>query len=197
MVDANQPPITATVDVPLFTPGEIVPMESGEVGLAEASFADGLTNLATLQEDPRFEGIDGDGMTAVIVDTGIDVDHPFFGPDLDSDGVADRIVYQYDFADDDADASDRVGHGSVVSSIIGSQDETYRGVVPGADLIALKVFEDEGPGFFSYLEEALQWVVENAVTYDIGVVNMSLGDSNNWDESTSLYGLGDELAAHW
>lgn len=186
---------TTGAEVPLFVPGEIVFTDSGEVDPAEASLADVLTTVTAFRADPRFAGIDGDDMTAVIVDTGIDVDHPFFGPDSNTDGVADRIVYQYDFADDDPDASDRTGHGSLVSSIIGSEDETYPGIAPEANLIALKVFEDEGPGFFSYLEEALQWVVENAATYDIGVVNMSLGDGRNWDFAASHYGIGDELAA--
>ena len=62
--------------------------------------------------------MDGSGQSIVILDTGIDLDHPFFGPDLDGDGVSDRIVYHYDFAatpltnyndptsNDDNDASD-------------------------------------------------------------------------------------------
>ena len=32
---------------------------------------------------------------------------------------ADRIVYQWDFADNDADASDRIGHGSHIATMIG------------------------------------------------------------------------------
>ena len=33
----------------------------------------------------------------MILDTGMDLNHPFFGPDADSNGVADRIAYHYDF----------------------------------------------------------------------------------------------------
>jgi subtilisin family serine protease len=142
----------------------------------------------------RFRDITGAGMTAVIIDTGIDVDHPFFGPDADHNGVADRIVFQYDFADHDIDASDRSGHGSHIASLIGSQDAVYTGVAPDANLIALKVFSDTGTGTFAYVEEALQWVVAHAVEYHINVVNLSLGDGQNWTTPGSHYGLGDEFA---
>ena len=45
------------------------------------------------------------------------------------------------------------------------------------------------------MEDALQWVLDNAETYNIGVVNISLGDSQNWNEPVALYGIDDELAA--
>ena len=136
-----------------------------------------LINMDDFRADERFDGIDGSGFAVAVLDTGIDVDHPFFGPDLDSDGIADRIVYQWDFADGDDDASDFDGHGSNVTSIVaGSPDPTFPsypgGMATGADIIHLKVFEDTGDGYFSYIESALQWVVANAATYNIASVNM-------------------------
>ena len=145
--------------------------------------------------DPRFAGLDGQGLSVVVIDTGIDPDHSFFGPDANGDGVADRIVFQYDFADGDADAGDYSSHGSHVSSIIASQDGDYPGVAPGVDVIHLKVFSDSGRGNFAYLEQALQWVVQNADTYHVAAVNMSLGDGQNWSQPVGLYGVADELAA--
>ena len=154
-----------------------------------------LTGVTAALSDPQFAGIDGTGVTTVVIDTGIDIDHPYFGPDNDGDGIADRILFQYDFADDDTDASDVNGHGSHIASLIGSQDDTYGGVASGTDLIVLKVFEDNGHGQFSYLEEALQWVVNNREAFNVGVVNLSLGDGGNWDSDFSRYGVGDEFAA--
>ncbi len=153
------------------------------------------TGVRAAQQNPQFAAINGAGVTTVIIDTGIDLNHPFFGPDADQDGIADRIVFQYDFADGDANAGDVAGHGSHVSGLIASQDAMYYGVAPGADIIALKVFEDSGKGYFSYLEQALQWVIANQETYHIGVVNLSLGDGGFWTDTFSRYGLGDELAA--
>ncbi|MEF7616672.1 CARDB domain-containing protein [Aquincola sp. MAHUQ-54] len=158
-------------------------------------WANTLTGLDAFRADSRFSGITGSGLSVVVIDTGIDLDHAFFGPDTDGDGIADRIVYQYDFANDDADASDRNNHGSHISSIIGGADGTYGGVAQGVDLIALKVFQDSGKGYFSYLENALRWVVAHADEFNVGVVNLSLGDGGNWNTAIGRFGLADELAA--
>jgi hypothetical protein len=151
--------------------------------------------LSEFRGDTRFAGIEGHAFSTVIIDTGIDLNHPYFGPDADQNGIADRILFQYDFADNDMDASDRNGHGSNVASIIGSQNATDQGVAPGTDLIVLKVFHDNGTGTFGDVERALQWVVAHADDYHIGVVNLSLGDGGTWNSALSLYGLGDEFEA--
>ena len=130
----------------------------------------------------------------MIIDTGIDLDHPFFGPDSDGNGVADRIVYQYDFLDGDNNAGDLDGHGTNVAGIVASQNATYPGVAPGADIIVLRVLSEEGKGDFSDIEKALRWVVQNASTYSIASVNLSLGDQENHTTPQTLYGIDDELA---
>jgi hypothetical protein len=165
------------------------------VSATDAQQAAMLVGLDNFRLGPAFAGIDGDAFSTVIIDTGIDLDHPFFGPDIDLNGIADRIVFQYDFADNDADASDRDGHGSHVASLIGSQDAAFTGVAPATELIVLKVFNDTGGGTFGDVERALQWVVANRDAFDIGVVNLSVGDGGTWPDAISLYGLGDELAA--
>lgn len=174
-------------NVQVFTPG----IESEPSSSQDAA---SLINLDDFRADPRFSGVDGSGYSVVVIDTGIDNDHGFFGADADGDGVADRIVYQYDFADRDADASDVSGHGSHVSSVIASQDVSYPGVAPGVGIIHLKVFGDNGVGFFGDVEDALQWVIENADAYNIAAVNMSLGDGFNWSQPRGLHGIDDELA---
>ena len=153
------------------------------------------TAITSLRSQAGYSTLDGRGTTTVVIDTGIDVNHSFFGPDLNGDGVDDRIVYQWDFANNDADASDWNGHGSNVSSIIGSQDSVYSGVASATNLISLKVFEDTGRGTFAYLERALQWVLANREAFHINVVNLSLGDNGNWTDDFARYGIGDELAA--
>jgi len=169
---------------------------SSSIGsIQQANPAELLVGLDRLREDTRFTTLDGRGVAVVVIDTGLELDHSFFGPDVDGDGVADRIVYQYDFADGNSWAADRTGHGTHVTSIIASQDSQFPGVAPGVDIIHLKVFEDLGRGTFAYLEQALQWVVSNVDTYNIAAVNLSLGDSQNWTQSVGLYGISDELAA--
>src|SRR5262249_14274099 len=145
-------------------------------------------------------GIDGRGLSVVVIDTGIDLNHSFFGPDTDHNGIADRIVYSYDFSgSNDPDASDLVGHGSNVASIIGSQDPTYTGMAPGVNIIALKVFPDSGAGAStSDIAEALNWVVANRAAYNIVAVNMSLGygDNNNSPVASPFAGQFATLAAN-
>lgn len=170
------------------------PLDGGNAQSA-ATAAASLIGLDRFRADPRFAGIDGSGLAAVIIDTGITANHPFFGADLDNDDVADRIVYQWDFAGDDANASDVKGHGSNVASIVASEDATYPGIAPAVDIIALRVFDDANSASFSNIEKALQWVVANAAAYHIVSVNMSLGDEGNHGAAVSLHGLGDELAA--
>jgi Ca2+-binding RTX toxin-like protein len=147
-----------------------------------------LIGLDKLWADPRFSNIKGQGYSTVIIDTGIDGTNPLFGADANNDGIADKIVYQYDFADNDSLASDKNSHGSNIASIAAA-------VAPGANLIVLKVFKDSGTGSFAYLEKALQWVNQNASAYNVASVNLSLGDGQDWNTSLSRYGIGDELAA--
>lgn len=155
-----------------------------------------LINLDLFRGDPRFAGIDGRGQAVAVIDTGADLNHPYFGPDSQADGVADRIVYQYDFADRDADASDgsSTSHGSHVAGIVGSADATNYGVAPGASLIILKVFKDGGDGSADMvdIQSALQWVEQNAGAYNIAAVNLSLG-SGNYSAPESGFLLNDEL----
>ena len=134
------------------------------------------TGLEAFRTDPRFAGIDGSGTAIVIIDTGIDLSHPHFGPDDDADGVPDRLVYQFDFVGaGDAVANDGHGHGTHVAGIAAGSDPAFPGVAPGADLIVLRVLGDDGTGRSSDLREAVDWVVAHAQTYGIVAVNLSLG----------------------
>ncbi|MFW6061399.1 MAG: S8 family serine peptidase, partial [Planctomycetota bacterium] len=154
-----------------------------------------IIGLDTFRSDPRFAGVDGTGYTAVVIDSGIDRDHPFFGPDEDGDGVADRIIYGRDFSDNDMNADDRNGHGTNVASIIGSSDPYYTGVAPGVNIIALKVLGDYGDGDFWDIGDALEWTVDHVDEYNIVSVNLSLGDGQLYTAERTGYQVGDDLEA--
>jgi len=124
-----------------------------------------------------------------VIDSGIDLDHPAFGPDVDGNGISDRIIYNYDFhKSGDSDASDGNGHGTHVSGIIGSSNSAYPGIAPGVNIIALKVFPDEG-GWASNndIKEALDWVTQHIDDYNILSVNLSLG-GGQFDTEDITYG---------
>lgn len=144
-----------------------------------------------LGSDPRFTGIDGSGWAVAVLDSGINLGHQFFSADANGDGVADRIVYSYDFADNDPNATDPEGHGTSVSSIVAAHDTSSigaDGVAPGANIIHLKVFPNSGDAEDADIEQALQWVIENVEKYNIASVNMSLGAENFNSPKVGLYG---------
>lgn len=156
-----------------------------------------IINLDAFRANSNFSGIDGSGQTVVVIDTGIDLDHPAFGPDANGDGISDRILYTEDFSSDgDGTANDVQGHGSNVASIVASSASGYTGVAPGANIIALQSLSNTGRGRAGDTEKALQWVVNNASAYNITAVNMSLGNGTNIsNEAPNPSGYADELAA--
>lgn len=142
-------------------------------------------------------GFDGSGQTVVVVDSGVAYDHYALGGGL---GKEYRVVGGKDFTEEnDADPYDDgpAGfHGTHVAGIIGSSDTTHRGVAPGVDLIALRVFNDQGEGYFSWVENALNWVHEhkNSFANPITTVNLSLGTAWNSDRIPLWSMLEDEFA---
>ena len=141
-------------------------------------------------------GFDGSGQTVAVIDTGIAYDHAAFGGGF---GEGSQVVGGYDFAENDSNPYDDgpAGfHGTHVAGIIGSQDAEYSGISPGVDLVALRVFNDNGIGELELVEKALQFVIDNKDSYrnPITTVNLSLG--TGWNEAnTPNWGiLEDEFA---
>lgn len=129
-------------------------------------------------------GLTGQGQTVVIIDSGIAYDHPALGGGL---GTGYRVVGGWDFAEGDANPyDDRPGglHGTHVAGVVGGADPRYPGVAPGVDLVALRVFGDQGEGGFAEIESALQWVHahRNEFVHPVTAVNISIGA--DWNAST-------------
>ncbi len=138
-------------------------------------------------------GLDGTGQTIAVIDTGIAFDHVALGGGY---GAGHRVVGGYDFAENDNNPYDDgpTGfHGTHVAGIIGSTDLKYTGLAPGADLVALRVFDDAGRNELEWVEQALQWVHDNQHNFEnpITTVNLSLGTTP--DESYQQI-LEEELA---
>ncbi|WP_406039515.1 S8 family serine peptidase [Micromonospora sp. NBC_00898] len=107
----------------------------------------------------------GTGVTAYILDTGIDINHQDFGG---------RASYGYDFVENDAVAQDCDGHGTHVAGTVGG---TKYGVAKNVKLVAVRVLGCAGtPGGTSEeVVAGIDWVTTNAVKP--AVANMSLGVS--------------------
>lgn len=148
---------------------------------------------------PKIEqeyGLTGEGQTIAVIDTGIAYDHLALGNGY---GTGHRVVGGYDFAENDANPYDDGplgGHGTHVAGILGSTNYACPGVAPGADLVALRVFDDSGHGEFAWVEQALDWVHDhrNDFEHPITTVNLSLGSAWNGDAAPDWAMLEDEFA---
>jgi len=90
-----------------------------------------------------------------------------------------RVAKFVDFVNGRTLPYDDNGHGTHVSGIIagGGLDSLFQkaGIAPNASLISLKVLDQNGAGRISNLIASLDWVANNYQTYNIRVVNMSVG----------------------
>jgi subtilisin family serine protease len=157
--------------------------------------AHNLTGWFNVKNNYGFTGL---GQTVAVIDSGIAWNHFALGGGM---GQGYRVVGGWDFSDENDsnpyDDGTSGGHGTHVSGIIGSSNGTNTGVAPGVDLVGLRVFNDSGQGFFSWIENALRWVHTNRNSFanPITAVNMSLGVSS-WNSATipAWANLEDELA---
>jgi hypothetical protein len=125
----------------------------------------------------QYPSIDGTGQVIAVIDTGIDYNHPGLGGGF---GAGKQVIAGYDFFDNDADPMDTDGHGTEVAGMIGSAlfesgGFLYRGIAPGAKLIALRIAPSTNDVDLKRIEDALKWVYNNAELYSIDVVNISFG----------------------
>ncbi|MEV7835487.1 S8 family peptidase [Streptomyces subrutilus] len=115
---------------------------------------------------------DGAGVTAYILDTGIDYGHTEFGgPD------SSRASFGFDAVGDGRQGADCNGHGTHVAGTVAGR--TY-GVARKAGVVSVRVLNCEGQGEYSGMIAGLDWVAKNAV--QPAVLNGSLGG----DKSTAL-----------
>jgi len=110
-------------------------------------------------------GNTGSGRKIVVLDTGYNYNHP----ELSSSYLGGK-----DFVNDDNDPMDDNGHGSHVSGIITADgiDPKAKGVAPDAGIIAGKVLDKNGSGYFSDVVAGIYWAVDD---FDADAINMSLG----------------------
>src|SRR3954464_14011385 len=126
-------------------------------------------------------GYNGAGIGVAIIDSGITAWHD----DLTNTTSKlfpygnQRVAKFVDFVNGRTLPYDDNGHGSHVAGIIAGNGRDSNGekagIAPDASLVSLKVLDQNGVGSISRLIAALNWVAINAKTYNIRVVNMSVG----------------------
>lgn len=114
-------------------------------------------------------GNTGKGVRVVILDTGIDYDHP----DLKPAGGVNFAGTSRDGNTNPYYWNDNYGHGTHVAGIVAARNNTVGvvGVAPDASLWAIKVLSDDGSGYTSDIIQGLDW----CVAHGMRVASMSLG----------------------
>jgi serine protease AprX len=123
--------------------------------------------------------LQGRGVVVAVIDSGV-----YRTRDLGR-----RVRVNVNFSATKHDAVDHYGHGTFVAGIVagnGSQSgNKYVGVAPRADLLNVRVSDDQGMSTESDVINALQWVLANKAKYNIRVVNLSLNSSTSQSYQTS------------
>jgi serine protease AprX len=155
-----------------------------DASTARASY--GVTKAVT---DFRVTG-DRDGLAktfstrdvvACVIDSGIDSSHV----DLNQG----QVIGWKDFVNARTTPYDDNGHGTHVSAIIAGQGDgnaAYRGVAPGTALVGVKVIDSSGAGTASTIISGVQFCVDKKATYNIRILNLSLGSSGSSSGTDAL-----------
>ena len=130
-----------------------------------------IDGRAKLPNDPSYPYLEyymydrntGKGVTAYIIDSGIQIDHPDFGG---------RATWGHTAQGLNGGNIDENGHGTHVAGTIGSN--SY-GVARGVDLVAVKVYSDGGFPMSNVLD-AVEWTIghHNGRLHAKSVVNLSI-----------------------
>jgi subtilisin family serine protease len=127
-------------------------------------------------DDAHALGYTGQGVTVAVLDTGIDSDHTDLSDDLVAQRCFTHSACPPSGSNESGSAEDGEGHGTSVSGIITSRGAVAPlGVAPDARIVAVKVLDNSGAGYMSDWIAGINWVVANRATYDISIINMSLG----------------------
>ena len=114
----------------------------------------------------------GTGVNIAILDTGVDDGHPAFAGKF----VAGFNALTMTAGNPDDDFSP-IFHGTHVAGTALGVDPngTYSGVASGAGLVDVKVLNSAGSGTWASVIAGIDWCIANRATYNIKVLNMSLG----------------------
>ncbi|MEV7871934.1 S8 family peptidase [Streptomyces sp. NPDC088124] len=119
----------------------------------------------------------GRGVTAYIVDTGIETAHSEFGG---------RASVGFDSIGDGRNGQDCNGHGTHVAGTTGGSDH---GVARDASLVAVRVLGCDGSGTWAGVIAGFDWVAKNAE--QPAVMNASLGGSSSTAVDTAVNAVAD------
>jgi serine protease AprX len=117
-------------------------------------------------------GVTGHGIGVALLDSGI-TPH----------AALPNVVASVSLVTGDTNVTDEFGHGTHVAGIVGGSAAAAAGVTPlytggiapGAALVSVKVLGPNGSGLTSDVIAGMEWAISNQASFNIRVINLSLG----------------------
>src|SRR3989442_4391852 len=146
----------------------------------------------TSSEKDTVPGLTGQGIGIALVDSGVSP-HQALGS---------RVVANVSFVTGDPSTADAFGHGTHIAGIMvgnaaaasGVTTAFNGGIAPGANIVNVRVLGRDGSGLTSDVIAGIDWVVANKATYNIRVMNLSLGHMVGESAATDPLGAAGERA---
>lgn len=164
---AEVPTILAVIPEARFLPNEIVTASADQTPTPSWGL-DAVDNTAALTDDHYLYDSTGAGVTAFIVDSGVQSSHPDFGGRVDAANGHSEV-------DDGRGTEDCNGHGTHVAGTVGS---TTYGVAKDVRIVPVRVLGCGREGSGLALLYAMFWIYDNHDGAN-AVINMSLGLPRN------------------
>ena len=133
----------------------------------------------------RNDNATGAGVGVAVIDTGIAGDLPDFR--VSADDATSRVVASAVENAGTSTAADTLGHGTHVAGLIAGNGSAlddddpalgkHYGVAPDANLIAVKIADDQGSTTLADVIAGLQFVLDHQADLNIKVVNLSLNST--------------------
>src|SRR3989440_9193216 len=129
-------------------------------------------------------GLDGTGIGVAVIDSGVSAVGDLYWWNPSNQTYGSRVVYSQNFVPGTTDTSDLYGHGTHVAGIIAGAGwfstgynftHTFKGIAPNANIINLRVLDQNGVGTDSSVIAAIQTAISLKSTCNIRVIILSLG----------------------
>ena len=169
--------LAADPDVEFIAPDRVVQATGNTSFTGGADY--GWMTVTGLSTPTATLPYDGTGVAVAVLDSGMDDKE-----DLKGSSGKSRQVYKESFVPGDNGTGDAYGHGNHVAGLIGGTgkkslgsnfDYTIRGVAPGVNFVNLRVLDKNGQATDSTIIAAILRAVSLKSTYNIRVLNLSLG----------------------
>ena len=110
----------------------------------------------------------GRGVGVALIDTGL-------APGVTNESVSTRDPLGFNaLTNTQGDVRDDTGHGTHLASLISGFGDSFRGIAPDADIIAIKAFNHEDTASTLDIVRGIQWAVDHKTRHNIRVLNLSI-----------------------